>query len=80
MIYFYCPFHGRAEKCKLTAQIWTEIAEENNYPSFSEICSFSCTHFPKVHVAASKLVPSKARVDRLHGDTCPYVCPQTGLN
>ena len=24
-----------------------------------------------------KLVP---RVDRLRGDTCPYVCPQTGLN
>ena len=21
-----------------------------------------------------------ARVDRLRGDTCPYVCPQTGLN
>ena len=21
-----------------------------------------------------------ARVDRLCGDTCPYVCPQTGLN
>ena len=20
------------------------------------------------------------RVDRLRGDTCPYVCPQTGLN
>ena len=20
------------------------------------------------------------RVDRLSGDTCPYVCPQTGLN
>ena len=22
----------------------------------------------------------KTRVDRLRGDTCPYVCPQTGLN
>ena len=22
----------------------------------------------------------RARVDRLRGDTCPYVCPQTGLN
>ena len=21
-----------------------------------------------------------ARMDRLCGDTCPYVCPQTGLN
>ena len=24
--------------------------------------------------------PGQSRVDRLRGDTCPYVCPQTGLN
>ena len=31
-----------------------------------------------------KKLPQKycqvSRVDRLYGDTCPYVCPQTGLN
>ena len=30
--------------------------------------------------AQSKPSVPQARVDRLRGDTCPYVCPQTGLN
>ena len=28
----------------------------------------------------SIFICSIARVDRLQRDTCPYVCPQTGLN
>ena len=27
-----------------------------------------------------KKLKTTSRVDRLRGDTCPHVCPQTGLN
>ena len=35
---------------------------------------------PDTYIYKCSLVVWNPRVDRLQGDTCPYVCPQTGLN
>ena len=55
-----------------------------NAPKFITISGVKTIRFSDhdliygMHKVSSKV--KKARVDRLRGDTCSYVCPQTWLN
>ena len=44
-----CFFMAGPKSAKSQHTSEAEIAEENNYPNFREICTFSCSHmyFPK---------------------------------
>ena len=61
-----------ASSTLLLNEIKQHLSSKFNIKDLGPLSSFLSIHFEQKE--------DVTRVDRLRGNTCPYVCPQTGLN